>query len=276
MGEHVGAWQGLATITDRRDLAPGYFALDVHCPAIAAGAQPGGFAHILVEGRDLCLRRPISFFGVEGDIVTLVVGIHGAGTAWLAARQPGDSLDLLGPLGGRTLSLAAGASRVALVGGGVGIPPLRFLAARCVASAPQLVAFIGARSAERLLGAAEFAALGCQVVVSTDDGSAGFRGTVVSALDEYAEQTPVDQVIACGPTPMMRAAAEWAARRGLPCQVCLEARMACGVGACLSCVIETTAPGFRQYQRVCHEGPVFDGAEVVWERLSPLCSQPAG
>jgi len=276
MGEHVGAWQGLATITGRRDLAPGYFALDLDCPAIAAGAQPGGLAHILVEGRDLCLRRPISFFGAQGDTVTLVVGIHGAGTEWLATRQPGDTLDLIGPLGGRVLSLAPDARRVALVGGGVGIPPLRFLAARRPTEGPEVVAFIGARSTERLLGQVEFAELGCQVVVSTDDGSAGFRGTVVDALSAYAEHTPVDQVIACGPTPMMRAAAEWAARRGLPCQVCLEARMACGVGACLSCVIETTEPGFRKYQRVCHEGPVFDGAEVVWERLSPLCSQPAG
>ncbi len=90
MGEHLVAWQGLATITGRRDLAPGYFALEVDCPAIAAGAQPGGFAHVLVEGRDLCLRRPISFFGVEGDTVTLVVGIHGAGTQWLAEQIQGD------------------------------------------------------------------------------------------------------------------------------------------------------------------------------------------
>ena len=276
MGEHVGAWQGLATITARRDLAPGYFALEVDCPAIASGAQPGGFAHVLVEGRDLCLRRPISFFGVEGDLVTLVVGIHGAGTQWLAERAVGDTLDLLGPLGGRTLSLAPGARRVALVGGGVGIPPLRFLAARRPVDGPELVAFVGARSAERLLGQAEFAELGCEVVVSTDDGSAGFHGTVIGALDAYAQRRPVDQVLACGPTPMMRAAAEWATARGLPSQVCLEARMACGVGACLSCVIETTEPGFRQYQRVCHEGPVFDGDQVVWERLSPLCSQPAG
>ncbi|MBI2297610.1 MAG: hypothetical protein HYU66_01435 [Armatimonadetes bacterium] len=162
--------------------------------------------------------------------------------------------------------------RVALVGGGVGVPPLHFLAARSVGSGVAMTAFVGARNRARLLGVEAFEALGVHTQVSTEDGSAGFRGTNVAALAESLEELPVGQVLACGPTPMLRAAAQLAAEHGIPCQVCLEARMACAMGACLSCVVETTTPGWRRYQRVCTEGPVFDSTDLVWETLSPLCA----
>ncbi|NUQ00390.1 MAG: dihydroorotate dehydrogenase electron transfer subunit, partial [Armatimonadetes bacterium] len=153
----------------------------------------------------------------------------------------------------------------------VGVPPLRFLAARCQ-DGPELVAFIGARERSRLLCLDDFASFGAEVVASTDDGSAGYHGTAVAALESYLERERVDQILTCGPTPMMRATATLALARGIPCQVCLEARMACALGACLSCVVETTAPGWQKYQRVCTEGPVFDACNVVWGTLSPLCA----
>jgi dihydroorotate dehydrogenase electron transfer subunit len=268
----MAVWQGTAPIVDRRDLAADYFLLTVDCPPIAAAAQPGQFANLLVAGRDLCLRRPISFYGVDGGRVSMMIGVHGAGTAWLRERAVGEPLDLLGPLGGRGLSLTPGARRVALIGGGVGIPPLHFLATRRPADGPEMLAFVGARSAERLLGLEAFTALGVRTIASTDDGSAGFHGTAVAALAEVLATESIDQILACGPTPMMRAAAELAAARGIACQVCLEARMACGVGACLSCVVETTTDGWRRYQRVCTEGPVFDGDQILWAGLSPLCA----
>ncbi len=228
------------------------------------------FVNVLLPAPGLCLRRPISIHAVEGDRVSMVVGKLGEGTRWLGERQAGEPLDLLGPLGGRPLTIQPGAQRVALVGGGVGIPPLHFLASR--EREVERWAFVGARTADRLLCLAEFEALGCQVVPSTDDGSLGFRGTAVAALASELRRGRIDQVLVCGPTPMMRAAAELAAEHGLPCQVCLEARMACAMGACLSCVVETTTPGWQKYRRVCTEGPVFDGSELVWETLSPLCA----
>lgn len=264
-------WQGEVTVESVTAVAPGYFTLTFSQPAIAAAAAPGLFVNVQVPAPELCLRRPISFYAVEGSAVSLMVGVHGRGTAALAEARPGDRLDVMGPLGGRALSLEPGARRVALVGGGVGVPPLRFLAARCQ-DGPELVAFIGAREQERLLCLDDFAALGAEVVASTDDGSQGFHGTAVAALESYLEREQVEQIVACGPTPMMRAAAELAMARGIPCQVCLEARMACALGACLSCVVETTEAGWRKYQRVCTEGPVFDACNVVWGTLSPLCA----
>lgn len=266
----VSAWQGTAPLLAHTPWAPGYWALDLHCPEVARTAIPGQFVHLRVAGPDLLLRRPISIHEVVGDRITLVVAVVGTGSQWLAERSEGEELDLIGPLGQRGLSFEPAARTVALVGGGVGIPPLHFLATRRPADGPRLVAFVGARSEERLLGLDNFAAQGCEVVISTDDGSRGFVGTNVAALAEYAAQTRIDQVLACGPTPMMRAAALWATERGIPSQVCLEARMGCGVGACLSCVVETRREGWDRYLRVCTEGPVFDGDNIVWETMSPM------
>jgi len=103
--------------------------------------------------------------------------------------------------------------------------------------------------------------------VATDDGSEGFHGTVVDLLGEILREEPVDQILTCGPWPMMRGAAALARERDLPCQASLEARMACGLGACLSCVvsIRPEGTGKSEYQRVCTEGPVFDAREVIWD-----------
>lgn len=251
-------------------LAPDYFRLTFAEPSVAAAARPGMFVNVLLPAPGLCLRRPISIHAVDGDRVSMVIGKLGEGTRWLGERQVGESLDLLGPLGGRSLSIKPGTKRVALVGGGVGIPPLHFLASR--EPDVERLAFVGARSADRLLCLDEFEALGCRVIPSTDDGSVGFHGTAVAAVADELSRGQIDQILVCGPTPMMRAAAELAAAHDIPCQVCLEARMACAMGACLSCVVETTAQGWQKYQRVCTEGPVFDGAELVWSALSPLCA----
>jgi dihydroorotate dehydrogenase electron transfer subunit len=268
----MAPWQGEVEVRERVDLSPDYFLLRFDCPDIAAAARPGQFVNVLVGGRDLCLRRPLSLHDVDGERCTLLIGSSGEGTRWLRGQGAGDRLDVLGPLGGRGLTLAPEARRVALVGGGVGLPPLHFLARRRPADGPQLIVFLGARTQERVLGVQDFERLGCEVRVSTDDGSAGFRGTAVAALEAYLQESQVDQILACGPTPMMRAAAELAERRGTACQVCLEARMACALGACLSCVVETRTPGWTRYQRVCTEGPVFDGCNIVWEHLAPLCA----
>lgn len=261
--------QGLVEIVARECLTPEYFKLVLEAPFLHR-ALPGQFVNVAVDAPDLCLRRPISLHDVNGSRATILIGIHGAGTEWLSRRRVGNRLDLLGPLGGRPIVLDPAARRVALVGGGVGIPPLHFAARR--ERSVERVVFIGARTASRLLCRDEFAAAGCTVISATDDGTDGFKGTVVEALARYLTEESVDQVVACGPTPMMRATAALAVEHGIRCQVCLEARMACAVGACLSCVIETTAPGWQRYQRVCTEGPVFDAETVIWETLSPLCA----
>ncbi|MCC7494411.1 MAG: dihydroorotate dehydrogenase electron transfer subunit [Fimbriimonadaceae bacterium] len=264
-------WQRLAPVTARESLTPEYFALTLRAPELAAAAQPGLFVNVLIPAPEVCLRRPISFYRATGDEITLLVGVHGQGTAALSRVAVGESLDLLGPLGGRPLRLRPGARRVALVGGGVGIPPLAFFAARHRGAAA-LTAYVGARNAGRLLGVQEFGELGVAVRASTDDGSVGFQGTVAALLAADLPAAGYDLLLACGPTPMLRAVAALALAAGVACEVCLEARMACAVGACLSCVVETTREGWQKYQRVCTEGPVFEAADIVWQSLSPLCA----
>lgn len=268
----MAIWQGEVTLKRREALSAGYFKLSFDAPEIAVGVEPGLFVTVLVPAPELCLRRPLSVHRVEGREITLLVGIQGRGTAWLGGVEPGATLDVMGPLGGRGLTISPGARRIALVGGGVGIPPLHLLVQRNSGRGIEWVTFLGARNSSRLLCVEEFEALGATVRLSTDDGSVGFAGTAVEALASYLEGGTVDQVLTCGPTPMMRGVAELALARGIPCQVCLEARMACAVGACLSCVVETKTAGWRRYQRVCTEGPVFEAGELVWETLSPLCA----
>lgn len=244
-------------------------------------------------GRQPLLRRPISLAGrrdlgggqVELDIIYHVVGV---GTAWLAELAPGDEVDILGPLG-NGFSLEAQRPMAALVGGGVGIPPMIYLAQALGERGRPAVAFAGARTAALLpltlargappsqagwptMCAAEFAARGTPTVVATDDGSLGVTGYVHQALERWLLEGRQDPaalaVYACGPLPMIRAVVELCRRRELPCQVAMERHMGCGLGACQGCnikVISPEEPGWR-YRLVCKDGPVFDGEALYFEK----------
>lgn len=212
---------------------------------------PGQFMHVFTGG-DRILRRPISVCDCDGDILKLVFELKGEGTLWLSRRRPDDTLDLMGPLGqGFDLS-----GRVILVGGGLGVAPL-LLAAR---TAPERSAILGFRSADRLMLLDEFSAV-CDTHICSDDGTAGERSTVDVPLRRALEAGGFDRVLACGPRPMLRAVAGVCADLEVPCQVSLEERMACGIGACLGCACKTA----HGVVRVCRDGPVFDASEVIWD-----------
>jgi dihydroorotate dehydrogenase electron transfer subunit len=236
------------------------------------------------------LRRPFSLAGrrdvaggVEIDIIHRVVGI---GTDWLSRLEPGDSVHLLGPLGNRFALPAPGGAAV-LVGGGVGIPPMLYLAER-LANRPA-VAFCGALSRDLLpftlldvadsssneeirpaMIVGEFARHGIPSVLSTDDGSIGFRGFVTQALERYLDANGTNHpvIYTCGPEPMMKRVAEIAAARGLACQIAVERAMACGMGTCQSCVIRVRRPATAgrdwAYRLACTDGPIFGGDELLW------------
>jgi dihydroorotate dehydrogenase electron transfer subunit len=238
------------------------------------------------------LRRPFSLAGrrdtpggVELDFIHRVVGV---GTNWLARLRDGDAVDVLGSLGNRFTLPALGSTAV-LVGGGVGIPPMIYLAEK-LAGRPA-VAFSGALSKDLLpLGLRgeasaegepvpvieEFSRHGIPAVVTTDDGSYGFRGFVTQALERYLDRhhRPGSAVVyTCGPEPMMKRVAEIAANRGLECQVAVERAMACGMGTCQSCCIRVRKPDPSQpplvgrdwcYRLACTDGPVFRGADLLW------------
>jgi dihydroorotate dehydrogenase electron transfer subunit len=225
-------------------------------------ATPGQFAHILTPGM---LRRPISFSRIHpiAEQVGLLFQIVGPGTAWLAQRQEGDDLDILGPLG-HGFPPPDPDRPWCLVGGGVGIPPLYSAVERWAGihgSTPSVV--IGARTRQWLLMEDDFNALGLSVSTATDDGSAGQQGTVIKPLAQWLEGHPGGQGFACGPTPMLKAVASLTRGRA-DTLLALEQRMGCGIGACLACVVPAAGPRGLLYRRVCTEGPVFRAEEMMW------------
>ena len=250
-----------ATILGRRELAPGVYKYLISCPEIAKSASAGQFVQVKAEG--FFLRRPISLCRIDqkaGSLV-LVMEVRGEGTAVLARLGSGDTLDLIGPLGRGFALLDPGAKAVA-VSGGIGLPPLCQLAAHYRAG---MTVFAGFRNAAAVILADELEGLGARFLLATDDGSAGFHGLVTAMLEEHLARQRPDIIYACGPAPMLKAVAALAEAQGVRCQVSLEERMACGMGACLGCACKTrTGPGEETYRHVCKDGPVFESTEVVW------------
>ncbi len=223
----------------------------VDAGSLAEIAQPGQFALIAVPGRTL--RRPISVCEIDAEHRTLrfVIQVRGEGTAILADFEPGEALDVLAPLG-NGFRLGGGFRRPLFAGGGIGLPPLLAAAEQFGSRA---VVAAGFRSRDAAILQEDFESCGCKVLVATDDGSLGHRGPVTDLFGGLS----FDTVFACGPLPMLRAVSRAAKERGVPCQVSMEERMACGIGACLGCAVKLRGPdGEAYYGHVCKDGPVFD------------------
>ena len=222
--------------------------------------NPGQFIHIKC-GEGLLLRRPISVCTCQedqsSDLVSIVFEVRGEGTDWLAAREEGEELDVLG-LAGNGFSMNKD-GRYLLVGGGIGVPPMLGCARFNEGKA---TAVIGFRNEEKIILMDHFEEACAKVMLATDDGSAGFHGYVDALVRQELEQDrEYDAVLACGPKPMLRNVARVADEFGVPCLVSMEERMGCGVGACLVCACDM-ADGSRKH--VCKNGPVFDAKEVDW------------
>lgn len=228
-------------------------------------AQPGQFAHVMVsDGLQPLLRRPMSICRYRADGTwSIIFRCKGSGTQVLAACRPGTRLDVLAPLG-RGFRLPPPGSRPLLVGGGVGVPPLLFLATELCRSGFRPEVLFGFASAGQVIGPDIISALGLTCHVATDDGSRGHHGLVTDLLVDMPRNAIV---YACGPLSMLRAVALRCSEEGVASQVSLEAQMACGTGACLSCVCPVRPAGSSEWvwQRVCREGPVFCGAEVAFD-----------
>jgi dihydroorotate dehydrogenase electron transfer subunit len=241
------------------------------------------------------LRRPFSLAGrrdfpdrAELDVIHRIVGV---GTDWLSRLKVGDGVSVLGPLGNH-FKLPPPDGTALMVGGGVGIPPMIYLADKLAGH--KAFAFAGAvtrdllaltilkdapqpntGSAEPLLNIQEFAARGIPTLITTDDGSYGYRGYVTQALEAFLDRTDITGpvIYTCGPEPMMRRVADIAARRNIPCQIAVERAMACGMGTCQSCCIKVKKPDPASppmpgrdwaYRLACTDGPVFQAADLLW------------
>lgn len=240
------------TLLEKKELAPGFFDFVLDAPEFAGSAAAGQFAHVYIPGRTL--RRPISICRADKNRGTLrlVFQVRGTGTAELAGARAGDRLDILAPLG-RGFPLAVPEKKVLLVGGGIGTPPLLELAAHYKKNA---VACLGFRNRAGMILEQDFAALGADVRIATEDGSAGEKGYATELL---RPGEVFDRIYACGPSAMLGAVCKIAREMEIPCDISLEERMACGVGACLGCACGLLdARGNGYYGHVCKDGPVFD------------------
>ncbi len=249
-------------------------------PELAGAIRPGQFLMLrLPDHSDPLLGRPFALYDtvldangrpLGVDVVYLVVGKL---TGLLAAVQAGDKLEVWGPLGNGFPDYD-GRDHVALVAGGIGQTPFLahvrdLLGTRGYGGRParrmtkDVALYYGVRSADLAAGVEDFRSAGATVHLASDDGSVGFRGFVTQLLQQHE---PPQQLVGCGPEPMLRALAEVARRWNVPCDVSLETPMACGVGICFSCVTRVTTSDGWDYRRVCVEGPIFDAAKLAWDQ----------
>ena len=240
-------------------IAKDIYSLWLKTDKIAAQARPGQFVSVYCNDGGHLLPRPISLCEInqEKGTLRLVYRVVGKGTEMFAALKAGDSVEVLGPLGNGFPMEEAEGKRVFLIGGGIGVPPM-LETAKQLKGEPVLV--MGYR--DELFLTDEMKKAG-ELVIATEDGSAGTKGNVLDAIRE--NDLKADMIFACGPKPMLRALKAYGLENNIPCDVSMEERMACGVGACLGCVCQSTEVDDHSQvknKRVCKDGPVFLSTEV--------------
>lgn len=271
-------------VVENVQLARDTYRVRLDCPLLAQQIIPGQFVMLRLSGcDDPLLGRAFALYDTIDnaagqpamlDVVYLVMGKM---TARLASYQPGQFVDVWGPLGNGFA--VPEVDRLIMVAGGIGQTPFLALGkqhlglrsygkpANAIASNSKVTLCYGVRSADLLAGADDFRSAGIDLRIASDDGSVGHRGFVTEVLASLLDETATEQrqIVCCGPEVMMEAVAEVAQAAGVPCQVSLETPMACGIGICFSCVAKVRQPdGEWDYRRTCVEGPVFDAAELVW------------
>ncbi len=252
----------LGTVKSMKQCTAAAWDMVIECPEAAQKAVAGQFAHLLPAG-NFSLRRPISICGIDkaAGTLRLVFEVRGEGTKALSQLRAGDKVNLLAPLG-HGFTLLPNNTHIVCIGGGIGNPPMLPLAQYYGKNATYIC---GYRNLNAQVLAEDFAATGCKTVLCTDDGSAGIHGLVTIPLAEEIASNRPAMIYACGPMPMLKAVAAMAKENGIPCEVSLEERMGCGIGACLVCACNVYInDGEIHAAHVCKDGPVFDAERVVW------------
>ena len=246
-----------ATVITQTQLTDGIFALDLHAPGLAEAIRPGQFVMVYLDRSDLLLPRPISVCQTNGSTLQIVYAVVGQGTQHMSKLTNGQPLQLTGPLGNGFYAPKPDANKIALVGGGIGTPPLLALLQSLSSVQAQVDVYLGFRDQPILINA--FQKIAANVHIATDTGTHGHKGNAIDLLKNSPEK--YDEILACGPQPMLKALAAYAAEANISCQVCMEERMGCGIGTCVGCAIKTT----DGYLKVCVDGPVFYSDKVVWD-----------
>lgn len=245
-------------IVSKRAIGRDIYSFEIYCPDVAQAAVPGQFVHIRANG--FTLRRPISIAGISETTLRIVFEIRGEGTAEIAKLNEGDLIDMLAPLG-HGFTISDKFKKVVLIGGGIGTPPMLPLAKYYGEKA---AAICGFRNASAVILQEDFKKAGAETILCTDDGSMGIHGFVTEPLRELAAKCGIDAVYACGPMPMLKNIAAICKENGIYCEISLEERMACGIGACLGCACRTVRNDEEYFAHVCKDGPVFKAEEVLF------------
>lgn len=255
----------LCKISNKKEIAPGIIDMRIISQEIAQQAKPGQFLNIKCDnGLNAILRRPISIcdVDVEKNEVRFVFQIKGEGTKLLASKTIGDCIDILGPLG-TSYTLETKYAKPLLIGGGIGVFPLLMLAKSI--SAQNITAYLGFRNKDMVVLEEDFNKVCSEMQIATDDGSYGYKGYVTQLMKEKLKQGKTDIVYACGPQPMLKMVNSICKTYAVPCQISLEQRMGCGIGACLVCACKIKSDSDWEYKHVCKDGPVFWGNEVMFD-----------
>ncbi|MBU4314764.1 MAG: dihydroorotate dehydrogenase electron transfer subunit [Actinobacteria bacterium] len=261
-------------ILSRKEVAPNIYLMSLKVPEIVQDALPGQFIHIKCSKDNYpLLRRPLSIHRIDKEKggIYILFQVVGEGTKLLAQKEVGDDLDIMGPIG-NGFNIYPESRKIMIVGGGIGIAPLLALCEESIRQGKEVRVLIGALKKELVIGEENFRKLGAKVDVATDDGSYKYKGMVTDLLERtIKEGWLADQIFACGPKLMLRKIVEISLDDHINCQVSLEERMACGIGACLGCVCKIKTKDKKEdkvkyeFKRVCVDGPIFEGSEVVWD-----------
>ena len=254
-----------------------YHSLTIVAPEIGEVVKPGQFVNIRCgTNHSNILRRPFSVYRVHkrggwASTIEIVFDIRGPGTEFLSTLRGHSMVDLIGPLG-RGFTLPRRRAHCLLVGGGIGATPLFFLADELRNEGHRVDTILGARNSGLLLNAIEARRLASVAVTTTEDGSMGEQGRVTDVLEDMVERCGTEVIYSCGPHPMLAALSRFCIEKRIPIQVAVEELMACGYGVCMTCVMPLHRKPKKDepvedsvvYARSCTEGPVFNGALVVW------------
>ncbi|MCX6011998.1 MAG: dihydroorotate dehydrogenase electron transfer subunit [Chloroflexi bacterium] len=236
------------------------FLLGIEAPGIATSAKPGQFLMVRCSDDSYpLLRRPFSIHRVKGNQVFILYIVLGIGTSWLSRRKQNDFINVIGPLG-NGFSIESKSKNVLLIAGGIGVAPIVALAEYSLNKGYSTRLIMGARRASLLYPEASLPS-GLITEIVTEDGSKGKKGLVTDFL---AEASDVSQIFACGPLSMYKTInSRKEILRAIPAQVSMEQVLGCGYGVCYGCTIETVK-GLKQ---VCHDGPVFNLADILWDKV---------
>ena len=254
--------QVLAPIISNNEVTPETHLIWLESPQVASEAKPGQFVMVRCgENAEYPLRRPLSIHQLSNNKLSFLFTVVGKGTYWLSQRQAGDNIDLLGPLG-NGYSIHPASHHLLLVAGGIGIAPLGFLAQKALNQGCSVTLLLGAPTATQLYPR-HFLPDEAEIIIATDDGTAGKRGMVTDLLPNFTGYA--DQIFACGPIAMYQTMSLNKQRlKGKSVQISLEVRMGCGRGVCYGCTVKTKN-GLKQ---VCKDGPIFDLDDILWNELT--------